>query len=347
MAEVKTAQVPQRVQLISEATSSVYGIDMRVAPDAKEVFLVTACEDKKVRLYSSALTQSNPHFQLRSVVTHKSIVGVVQFNQTCTSLLSADDGGKLIISDVHHISSPKQITVFDHPKDIAGACWSSSGDAIISACRDNTIRIFDMNKKSSKQYQCKTYMIPSKGKLRSMVCSGNTIVVGDSKGWLFRVMLQNPSNVTSKIQAHDSEIPFYNGVDMLDDGICVSAGWTDKSVCVWDMKSNKTEKILHASYVYAVHVPLKGAHLLFSACRDGYVRLYDQKCNPTRELFKVKTARNPICVTSCALPGQQGGLFAVGCYSPGPCEVYRWLSLSMDKVCMSGVDVCTSCSIQT
>jgi len=326
----------------------VYGIDMRVAPNGKEVLLVTASSDKKVRLYSSALNQSIPHFQLRSHVLHKSDVGVVQFNQTCTSLLSADDGGKLIVSDVRNISSPKQSKVFNHPKIIVGACWSSSGDAIISACYDNTIRIFDMNKKSSrfkKQYQCKKYKIPSKGELRSVVCSGNIIVVGDSKGWLFRVMLQDPSNVTSKIQAHNGRIPYCNGVDMLDDGICVSAGWDDESVCVWDMKSNKTEKIMHSNCVSAVHVPLKGAHLLFSACHDGYVRLYDRKCNPTREIFKVKTVNIPYCVTSCALPGQQGGLLAVGC-DGGQCEVYRWLALPVNKVSMSGVDVCTSCSIQ-
>jgi len=347
MAEVKKAQVPQRVQLISEATNSVCGIDMRVVPNRKDVFLVTASShDRKVRLYSSALTQSNPHFQLRSVVIHESSLSVVQFNQTCTSLLSADEGGKLIISDVHNLSNPKQINVFDHPKAIVGACWSSSGDAIISACTDNAIRIFDMNKNSSKQYQFKTYKIPLKGVVTSMVCSGNTIVVGDTKGWLFRVMLQNPSNVISKIQAHNRDIPYYNGVDMLDDGICVSASY-DKTVCVWDMKSNKTEKILHSHWVRAVHVPLKGAHLFFSACKDGYVRLYDRKCNPTRELFKMKTVKLPYCVTSCALPGQQGGLFAVGCYDSGQCEVYRCLALPVDKVCMSGVDVCTSCSIQT
>jgi len=85
MAEVKTADAPQRVQLISDTTSWLWGIDMRVVPNGKEVLLVTACDDKKVRLYSSVLNQSIPHFQLRSHVLHKWYVRVVQFNKTCTS----------------------------------------------------------------------------------------------------------------------------------------------------------------------------------------------------------------------------------------------------------------------
>ena len=341
MAEDKSAQVPKRVQLITDATSVVCGIDMRVVPERKEVLLVTASCDKKVRLYSAALNQSI-HFQLRSHVLHTSLAGVAHFNKTGTLLLSADDGGKLIVSDVRNISHPVQITVFDHPKVVVGACWSSGGNKIISACEDNTTRIFDISKKSSP---CKKYKVPSKGTMRSMVCSGHTIVGADTKGWLFRFAIQDPSHVISQIHAHDGRIKYYNGVDVLDDGICVSAGYDDYSVCICDMNSNNKQKIKHSNSGLAVHVPVKGADMVFSACEDGYVRLHDLKCSPTRELFKLKTANDPSCITSCALPGQQGGLLAVGCYG-GPCEVYRWLSLPVDKVCMYGVDVQMVYSVQ-
>jgi len=344
MAEDKSAQVPKRVQLITDATLSVLGIDMRVVPERKEVLLVTASNDEKVRLYSAALNQSI-HFQLRSYVLHNftSCACVAHFDQTGTLLLSADNGGTLIVSDVRNMSHPVQITVFDHPNVVVAACWSSSGNTIISACEDNTIRTFDISKKSSP---CKKYKVPSKGTVCSMVCSGHTIVVADGKGWLFRFAIQDPSHVISQIHVHDGRIAWYDGVDVLDDGICVSAGTLDRSVCICDMNSNKKQKIKHSNLVSAVHVPVKGADMVFSACYDGYVRLHDLKCSPTRELFKLKTANSPACITSCALPGQQGGLLAVGCYFSGACEVYRWLSLPVDKVCMYGVYVQMVYSVQ-
>jgi len=317
----------QRVQLISDAKDDVYGIHMQMLPNRKELILVTGSRDKKVYVYSSAVTHSIPHFTLRSHVQHQSSVGVVQLNKDCTSVLSGDDGGELILSDVRNISNPKRITVLKHPKGVVGACWSSTGNAIITLCGDNIIRIFDLH---NKDIPCQEYKVPSKGKMRSMVCSGSSIVVGDSDGWLFVSTLQDPSRVVRKIQAHHN-IGWHNGFDVLADGIFVSASWWDHSVSVWDMKSNKTEKIKHPKCVYAVHVPLKGGHMFFSACADNYVRVFDRKSNATRELFKVKTKSAPSSVTSCAIPGQQGGLFAIGCRDGG-CEVYRCLSLPVDKV---------------
>lgn len=132
--------------------------------------------------------------------------------------------------------------------------------------------------------------------------------------------------IAQQLQAHTGGIAVYNGIDMLSDGICVSAGHDAKSVLIWDVKSNKTEKIKHPDHVTAVHVPVKGGNLFFTACCDGFVRLFDRRYNPTRELFKLQMIGSPYSVTSCVVPGQQGGLFAVGCYN-GTCEVYRCLSL--------------------
>jgi len=330
MAEQKSIEVPKRIQLtgISDATN-VYCAHMRVCPVRNLILLATGSSDKKVRLYSSPISAA-PRFTLRSHILHTNHVNAVEFNTTGTFLIAGDYAGKLIISDIGTISKPTPIKVLQHPKPIGGAQWCNNDDMIITVCEDNYMRTYD------KKFSCKKFAVPCNGVLTAMACSGNTIVIGDYYGWLYRYSLVDPSKLISKVKAHNRHVIYYYGVDILDNDICVS--YFDEEVCVWDMKSNSTEKITHPIYVYGVHVPVKGTHLFFTMCYDKQVRMYDRRRKPSRLLFKVECSNEPFCVTSCGLPGQQGGLFVVGCID-GPCEIFRCQSLPADKVQMYGVDV--------
>jgi len=316
----------ERLQVISHATRGVCCIDMRVIANKNKIVLATGSCDHKVRLYSSSLTHSPTNFRLQSYVTHKDDVYAVEYDVSGSLLLSADYTGVLIVWDVRNISHPQQMKSFTHPNTVMSAHWSRNGDTIISACRDNTIRVFDKN------LTCKKFDVPCKGSLWAMMLSDNMIIAGDTEGWLYQLELKNPSHVISQRKTHNGAVSGLNGVDVLDDGICVSGGYNDHTLCVWDMKTNKVKKLKHPNSVVAVHVPLKVSHLFMTTCRDGCVRMYDQNCNPSRVLFTLKTSCLPSCAAFSIVPMQQCSLFVVGC-EDGYCDVYRCSLVPVHKVC--------------
>jgi len=291
---------------------------MRVIPARNVVLLATGSRDKKVRLYSSPIT--NTHFTLKSFIQHTYMVTAVEFNTPGTSILSSEYLGKLLITDVRVVSNPKTIKLLHF--GVICVHWLNNGGIIV--CTNNHLHIFD------KHFSCKKFRLASKVEVTAMAYSGDTIVVGDNKGWMFRFSLRDPSKVIRQVDVAVK----YGGpvcdVSILDDDICVYACYA--TAYVWDMKNNTTEKIAHPQRVEVVHVPLKGGHVFITTCYDGYVRMYDGRCKPSRMLFKVSCANCSYGLASCSLPGQQGGLFVVGC--GGSCEVFRCVSLPIDKVRM-------------
>lgn len=331
--EKKYTAVPQRIQLIYDTKKTVCAVHMRMVPDSSQILLATGSIDNTLRLYASRVDpHMMPQFQLRSHANHNGSVYAVEFNMTATVLLSSSSTDQLFVWDVRDIAHPKRIKTLPHPNTIMSAHWCGSDGTIITACADNKIRIFD------RKFKCRTVSVPSADTLFAMACSQktNTIVVGDSKGCVFRFKLPYPSNVISRIKAHpDHDV---SRIDISDDAVCLSAG-SDGYVCIWNMKSDKIEKILHPKEVRCVYVVPFSRDVFFTTCNDCHVRMYDRSFHPTRMLFKIKTPGISFCITCCALPGQQGGLFAFGCIG-GRCEVYRCLSirgvLKVNDVC----DVC-------
>jgi len=272
--------------------------------------------------HSSPINQNSPHFKL-SHVLHTNGVHAVEFNERGTSMLSAGDDGNITVYDVRTITAPKQIKVLDHSKRVFSAHWC--GDTIITACCDNFICMFD------SYFTCTKFEVPCAPEeyLNAMACLGDVIAVGDTEGWLYRYSVTLPSKAMSKVKAHEHDVGWLCGVGILDHDIIISSSYDYREICVWDMKSKSTEKIVYPHRVRGVHVPVRGSRVFFT-CDDDHVRMYDQKFNPPRMVFKVKSIQIPNCVTSCPLPGQQGGLFVIGCFG-GHCEVYRCLSLPIDN----------------
>jgi len=333
----KPKETPQRLQRISQHVKGhVWCIHMRVVPTRNVILLAVASSKKKAHLFSSRITE-HPHFTWSACILHKNYVYCVEFNRAGTSILSADHSGCLLVSDVRTVSNPKLIKELSHPGMVLGARWCNNGDNIITACVDGNLRIYD------KHFVCKSFTVPTNGAVYKMACSGDTIVVGDTRGWLFRFSLRDPSTLISKVKAHSPESNYF-GVDILSDDVCVSTSHRDKQVCVWDMKAGTIEKIAaYSKHAGGAHVPLKGAHMFFTTSFDGYTRMYHRKRKSSHMLFKVKTEKIPYCVTSCHIPEHQLGLFVVGCNS-GAVEVYRCTSIpyttgtTIQKVRICGID---------